>query len=237
MAPGRVRVDGYGVEAELKGLFRGGGTVLQPDVTGQLDVVRGNVEILGKTLSLDEGGVHFYGEALTNPALNLAASEARSGAEITVRLQGMAQQPELVFESDPDMPQDEIISRLLFGDGVASLSPLQGVQLANALSELAGVGGRHSLDVTGSVREFLGVDTLGFNAGGRSDGRTDTTFDGTLEVGKYISDDVFLRVEQGLTPESREVGIEVKLSPVLSVESEAGANSSGSVSLKLQRDY
>ncbi|MBL4544784.1 MAG: translocation/assembly module TamB domain-containing protein [Oceanicaulis sp.] len=62
------------------------------------------------------------------------------------------------FESTPSLPEDEILSRLLFGSGVSDLSPLQASQLA---AQLSGAGW---LDAMAGVRSALGIDRLDVRA-------------------------------------------------------------------------
>ena len=54
---------------------------------------------------------------------------------------GRAQNPQIEFTSTPGLPQDEIVSRILFGSSVGDLSAIQAVQLAASLNSLRGSGG------------------------------------------------------------------------------------------------
>jgi translocation and assembly module TamB len=136
-------------------------------------------------------------------------------------------QPELELTSSPEVPRDEIISRVLFNKSASGLTAAEAAQLALAVRELTGKGG--GTDILGFARRSLGVDVL----------RIDTTADGkaAIEAGKYLTDEVYVGVKQGATPESSGVGVEVELTPNITVESETtgdGANKSG---LRFQLDY
>ena len=77
------------------------------------------------------------------------------------------------------LPQDEIVSRILFGNSVGQLSALQAVQLAASLNTLRGSGG--GLNPLGKLRQVAGIDRL------RILGADDTSGRGTaLAAGKYI---------------------------------------------------
>src|SRR3546814_3830163 len=80
-----------------------------------------------------------------------------------------------------------IFSRILFGDSITSLSPLQAVQLASSLNALRGGGG--GLSPLGTLQSATGIDRL------RILGPDDTQGRGTaLAAGQYISDDIYIEV-------------------------------------------
>lgn len=232
-APNRIEISGRGLLCEVGGTLAVKGTLQQPNVTGHFNIIRGTYEFLDKTFSLNDGGVRFDGGDVTNPALDLKATQTLADMTASVLIGGTAKAPMISIESTPAYPQDEVLARLLFGKGVSGLSPMEAVQLANAVRSLA--GGGPSLDITGNVRKKLGLDVLDVNSTvpqneGEEAGKS-------LEVGKYLSDDVFLKVEQGLTQNSRKVGVDIRLTPLLSVESNVGADASSGINLKLQKDY
>jgi hypothetical protein len=61
-------------------------------------------------------------------------------AEVTARVAvtGPANQPNFVISSDPTLPQDEVLSRLLFKKTSGGLSPFQALQLAQAVAQFSG---------------------------------------------------------------------------------------------------
>ena len=115
---------------------------------------------------------------------------------VTAGFQGPASDPELVLTSNPSLPEDEILSQVLFGKSQGSLSAIEAVQLASAVNELSGGGG--GLDIVGSVRRFIGADVL--QVGGGEDGPN-------VKVGKYLTDGVYVGTKTGTTPGSS--GVEV----------------------------
>ena len=127
----------------------------------------------------------------------------------------------------PEVPRDEIISRVLFGKTAAQLTAAEAAQLALAVRDLTGRGG--STDILGFARRTVGVDVL----------RVDTTETGaaSVEAGKYLTDQVYVGVKQGGTSETSGAAVEVELTPNITVESEvtgSGANKSG---VRFQLDY
>lgn len=230
--PGPIRLDGRGVQAELgNSELQIGGTTLSPLVTGSINLLRGRYDFLGKRLTLSKGKVMFDGAALADPALDLQAQHQATGITATVAVQGRVSKPEVKLSSDPALPQDEIISRILFGQSVTSLTPLQAAQLARAIAGLAiGDGG---FDPVADVRRTLGLDQLDVSSTTGANGVSNSQ----LEVGKYIGDDVYVSSKSGLGTQSQSVGVELKLSPSLSLHSETSQQSPANMQLRYQRDY
>src|SRR5690606_3640881 len=103
---------------------------------------------------------------------------------VTLNVTGRASNPQIAFTSSPGLPQDEIVSRILFGSSIANLSALQGVQLAASLNSLRGSGG--GLNPLDKLRSATGVDRL------RILGPDETTGRGTaIAAGQYITDDIY----------------------------------------------
>ena len=73
--------------------------------------------------------------------LNIAASEEIEDVTVRVNVTGRAMDPQIAFSSTPGLPQDEILSRILFGNSVGNLSTIQAVQLAASLNSLRSSGG------------------------------------------------------------------------------------------------
>lgn len=228
----QIRLEGRGLQSELAGNLAIAGNTADPAITGYFKLVRGSFDFLGKRFQLSEGQVSFDGGELSNPSLNLVAEQEGNGITTKILIRGTGQKPDISYSSTPELPQDEIIARLLFGRSVTQLSALQAVQLARAIASLA--SGDSGFDLTGDIRRGLGLDQLDVVSDG--DG-SDAAGGSALEVGKYLTDDVYISTRQGLTPESRRVGVEIRLTPQLSLQSDTGMENSGNVQLKFQRDY
>ena len=79
------------------------------------------------------------------------------------------------------------------------------------------------------ARRTLGVDVLRIET---AEGDTPA-----LEAGKYLTDQVYVGVKQGTTAQSSSAGVEIELTPNVTLESEItgqGANKSG---VRFQWDY
>ena len=228
-ADNRLFVSGMGLEAEWRTRMHVGGTSAAPSVTGRLEVVRGTFSFNGRRFDIDHGIVTFQG-GLTDPALDIAASANVEGTTVTINIAGTGQQPQITFTSTPALPQDEVLSRILFGSSVTSLSPVQAIQLASALNGLRpGTGG--GLNPLGKLRSVAGIDRL------RVLGADKTTGQGTsLAAGKYISSRVYVEVitdARGFTATQ----LNISLSRALSLLSQTGTFGGSNVSLQYKKTY
>ena len=137
--------------------------------------------------------------------------------------------PQVTFTSTPTLPQDEVLSRLLFGSSVTSLSPTQAIQLAAALNSLRGSGG--GLNPLGKLRGASGIDRLRVLGADKTAGR------GTaIAAGQYISNDIYVEIitdARGFTATQ----LEVALSKALSILSQTGSFGGSNVSLRYSKDY
>lgn len=232
-------VRGRGLDSEWQGNVDVGGTLSQPSLTGKVAVVRGQFDFLGKAFRLaNDSTVAFEGGETIDPALAVTADANAADVTAQVQVTGTAKDPQLAITSQPPLPQDEVLARVLFGRSAGSLSAFQQVQLAQlAASGLTGGGG--GFDPIGQVRGFLGLDVLGVgsaqNAGTANANAAGSTGP-TLSAGKYIGPDTFVRVEQG-TAGLGTVTVEQDIGAGFSLESSVGEQSGGGVGFNWRKDY
>src|SRR3546814_7491334 len=89
---------------------------------------------------------------------DLAATTEQEDINATIAITGSTQDPHIAFTSTPALPQDEVLSRLLFGSSPENLSATEAIQLAAALNSLRGGGG--GLNPLGTLRPATGIDRL-----------------------------------------------------------------------------
>ncbi len=181
-APNRVYVRGRGVDAELGGSLKIGGTTRNFKPVGQFNLIRGRINILARRIELDEGNIRLNGT--TDPELFLLARTVTDDVEATVTLEGPASKPILAFSSVPELPDDEVLARLVFDRSLSNLSALQVAQLAAAVGELSG---RTGPSFFSQLRDATGLDDLDFE--------TDNQGKTTVRVGKYIQENIYSSIE------------------------------------------
>lgn len=221
--PNQFFIRGYGLECEWKGDISARGPLARPGVTGNVQAVRGGLDVLGKHFNLAEGRISFDGGWPVSPMLNIVMEYTAPSITADVTVSGPATKPEIALSSQPAMPQDEIISQIMFGQSAGTLSHVQALQLAAGAAQLAGLGGP---DVMGFGRKLLGLDVFKLNSENASsdDGNSDMSKT-SLEMGTYVLDNVYVGVEQGIGRDS-DTGavVEIELTPSLEAQAKASSN-------------
>lgn len=230
--PARVFVRGRGLDSEWGGNLRITGTAAQPAIRGEIKPQRGRLDLLGKRFTVDpESLIQFTGGQPPLPFINLAASQTRRDPDgektFTVRISGVPPDiPPPALSSDPPLPQDEILSQMLFGRSLSRISPTQAAQLALAARELAGHGS--GLNLMATARDLLQLDDLDLISG--------QSGDMSLRAGKYIHDRVYLRLDSDLKTGEETASVDVELTPRINLESTIGPKGGG-LGLFWKRDY
>ncbi|MFN2099877.1 translocation/assembly module TamB domain-containing protein [Altererythrobacter sp. MF3-039] len=228
-APNQLSVSGMGLESEWSADFRVTGTSSDPRLSGEVSLIRGSLGFAGRRFELSEGRINFTGGREVNPSILLVATEDIDEIQVNVNVSGRALNPQVNFTSSPGLPQDEIISRILFGSSVENLSAIQAVQLASSLNSLRSSGG--GLNPLGKLRSATGIDRLRILGPDEANGR------GTaLAAGQYLTDDVYIELvtdARGFTATQ----IEVSLTPALSVLSRAGGSNGTDVNVRYRINY
>ena len=225
-APGRVYLRGHGLNVELSLDAHVGGTLAHPVLTGTARTVRGDYSFAGKRFEFDPTSVVYLSTRVNEIRLNLTAVREDPTLTATVHITGTAAKPEITLSSVPPLPNDEVLSQVLFGRTASQLSPLEAAQLASTLSAMAGGGG---LDVIGNLRTFAGLDRLALGGGSSQSGLT-------IAGGKYLSENVYLEVAGG-GREGPSAQVEWRVRHNLSVVSKVATQGGQSLAIRWRRDY
>lgn len=214
----RFAVDGRGLTSTWQANLLVGGSPVNPQVTGSVNVVKGTFDFLGKIFTFTRGAVTFAGGSLSDPLLDVEMTNETPDLTAHILVTGAVSSMKLTLTSDPSMPRDEIISHVLFGRSVSDLSRLEALQLAAAVAELAGFSG--GSDMLNFAKKTLGVDVLRIGSSGSAAGEPgDHTASGaTVEMGKYINDMIYMGVQQGMKPDSTAFIIQMELTPRTNLE-------------------
>jgi len=224
-APRRIFLRGRGLDVELSLDAHVGGSTARPALSGTARVVRGEYDFAGKRFEFDERGVVYLATSPQAIRLDLSATRDDPSLTAVVRIRGTAAKPEITLTSSPVLPNDEVLSQVLFGRSASQLSPLEAAQLASALSSLAGGGG---FDVIGNLRTFAGLDRLAL-AGGDETGVS-------VSGGKYLTEDVYLELTGG-GREGSSAQVEWRIGRNLSIISKLASQGDGKLAVRWRRDY
>ncbi|MBA2589133.1 MAG: translocation/assembly module TamB domain-containing protein [Alphaproteobacteria bacterium] len=191
---GPLTLRGRGIDADLGGNLDISGLAQAPRIGGGFDMRRGTLTLAGQVLNFTTGKITFDGTGVRgrmDPALDFVASETSGGVTATLTVGGYASLPKVSLSSSPQLPQDEVLARLLFQQSAKQLGPLQLAEGAQALASIAGIGSGFS--PMASLRGGLGLDRLSVGSGS---GPTSGT---TIEAGKHVFRNVYVGARQGVS--------------------------------------
>ncbi|MEM1272267.1 MAG: translocation/assembly module TamB domain-containing protein [Pseudomonadota bacterium] len=219
-APGQIFLRGRGIDAEMGGTLRLGGTAADVIASGSFELIRGRLSILGQRLDLREGSVTLRGG---DPYLSLAAETQSGEYTITIVLEGPASAPVVSFTSAPDLPEDEVLAQLFFGRSLSNLSALQALQLADGVASLTGGGS----GILTRLREGLGLDNF--------DLQTDDEGNAIVSAGRYLSENIYTN----FTVDEDGTGVTLNIDLTPSITARGGVSSSGEsgIGVFFERDY
>ncbi|MEO0382382.1 MAG: translocation/assembly module TamB domain-containing protein [Pseudomonadota bacterium] len=222
-APNQIYVRGRGVNAELGGQVRLTGTTNNVQPVGAFELLRGRFDILGQRIALSEGSITLVGDM--DPFLNIVARTSGDAITVVIAVRGRISDPVLTLSSEPELPQDEVLARLIFDRGLNELSPLQIAQLALAANELAG---NSQGSVIGDLRDGLGLSDL--------DVITDDEGNPAVRATQYVQENVYVGVEASTGGQARTT-INLDVTQDLTARGSVSSDGESSLGIFFERDY
>lgn len=222
-APARIFVRGRGLDAEFGGALSLRGTTASVIPEGRFDLVRGRLDILGQRLALTEAYAQLQGGF--DPFLYAVAETDADGTSVRIQIEGLVSALAVSITSSPDLPEDEILSRLLFGRATTQISPLQAIQIASAVRTLAGTGGDGIVE---RLRRNTGLDDLDIS--------TSETGETGVRVGKYLSENIYSDVTVKSSGKS-EINLNLSLNPSVTLRGKIGTDGGSGVGVYFDKDY
>jgi len=222
-APNQIFVRGRGLDVELHGQLQLVGSAADIQPVGGFSMLHGQFDILTQRLTFREGQITMTGNL--NPELNFVARTDGNDITVTVQVSGTPQDLDVTFKSQPELPQDEVLARLIFKRSVSELSPFQIAQLMDATAELAGVTSR---SIFGSLRIGSSLDKLNVF--------TDALGNVGVEAGRYIQNNLYLGLETAAGGESKGT-VNLDISKSLKAKGAIGSDSSSNVGVFYEKDY
>lgn len=222
-APNQIFVRGRGLDTELGGSVRIQGRTTDIQPVGQFDLRRGRLVILGQRIEFEEGSLQLVGNL--DPLIHFVARTRSQDVTAIVTVTGRASAPDIQFSSEPPLPQDEILARILFNRATDNLSPFQLAQLAAAAAELAGTGGP---GIMSQIRDATGLDDLDIIT--EEDGAT------AVRAGRYLDENLYLNVQTD-TAGISEVELNLDLSDSVTARGSVASDGNTTIGLFYERDY
>ena len=230
IVPGRMFVRSTELDSEWEGKVNVSGTHIDPRLKGKMSMLRGDLRALGVRLKATKGTLIFDGKEKLDPFIDVVGEAKKHDITAYVTVRGLSSDPEFELTSSPVLPSDEILARLLFGASLSELSPIQSVQLAAAVARLSGRRSSRTNPVQW-VRQTIGLDRLGIvSDGGGIEGSI-------ISIGKYVTEGVYVSINQGLTEDSSKATVEVDVTERVKLQSEVGRDAESSLGLNWRLDY
>ncbi|MBI1213271.1 MAG: hypothetical protein GC190_17535 [Alphaproteobacteria bacterium] len=224
-APRRVFVKGQGVDAEFGGTAKVAGTIDRPIVNGRFDLRRGTVSVVGRRVALTRGVVTFVNDI--EPTIDIAGEMRRENVVATVTVKGKASAPAIALTSTPELPESEILARMLFNKPTQQLSGVEAAQLAGAIGDWTGVTGGTS--IFDRARKALGIDALAST--------TDSAGGSAVGGGSYLGENVYLGFVQGTDTTAGRATVDLDLSDSLKLRGEASPSGDTRVGVAAEWEY
>jgi translocation and assembly module TamB len=224
-----LQVTGLGISSLWTTDLHVGGRADSPTFTGRADLVRGDYDFAGRNFRLDHGVIRFRGESPPDPLLDIHAEAQVQGLDASVIVRGTGLKPEITFASTPPLPQDELLSRILFGTSITNLSAPEALQLASAVAALQ--SGSGSLDPINALRRAVGLDRLRIVPADVATGQKTA-----IAAGKYVTRKLFVEVVtdgQGYSA----TRVEYQMTRWLSLLSTVSTIGRSSASIRVSKDY
>ena len=228
--PGELFVRGSGLDSVWVGTLSLTPGTEYIEIRGGIEPKRGSFNFLGRQFLLDRGSVQFDGSWPPSPTLDLEARHERADIIAIMKIRGRVDDPEITLESIPSMPEDEILSFVLFGRNLSTITPLQAVQIASAARSMRGDGG---VDFMQKARSALGVDQLEFREQGGTEG-------GQAEIaaGKYMSPGLYVELNRSLGSNGgTSMIVEYEIRRNLTIETDVGAAMRPGLGINWRKDY
>lgn len=224
-APGGIFVRGRGLTSEWEADLTVTGPAGAPRITGAVEKRRGELRLLSRPFILTRGRVVFDGGTDIDPTLDVALELDRDDVVGRIAVRGRASAPEIVLESSPPLPEEEVLPRILFGQSRQSLTAAQATELASAAAQLAS-GDEGFL---GALREAAGLDVLSVDLGAGGGP--------SVEVGRTVAEGVYVGAKQPVDGGATEVEVEVEIFDNFTLNGAAGGDGAASVGLDWKIDF
>ena len=165
-------------------------------IVGPVRTIRGFYDFQGRRFTImRDGTVRFDGLDTIDPTLDVRAQRVIQAVTANVNVRGTLSKPELDLSSTPPLDQADILSLIVFNQPLNQTSPGQQISIAQRAEQMA--GGAAAGAISKSIGNSLGLDLFEINLAPDQGGGPNVT------VGQQISQNLYLKVEQGIEDASQ----------------------------------
>ncbi len=221
----KVSLEAFGLTSQLKGRLRSILTSEQPvNLTGQLNLVNGKFVAYKQELVIEQGQLIFLGNP-ENPGLQLRAVRKLDDYTVGVLANGTVQNPQLSLFSEPATSDENVLSLLITGRPIDSLSQSEGNALVNAAISL---GLDEANKLAQKIGTVLGIDNVEIKSKSVAEGNR-------VDIATKINDKLSIGYGTVINS-SNELQpswiIELRLTPELTIETISGEEVSTTLNYK-----
>lgn len=209
------------------GSIHAGGSTVKPDMSGEINAVRGKIFYLKTPFTIREARAVFNQYESFLPSIALFADTKMDKTKIFVSVRGPLDNMDFKLSSSPAMNQEQIIAALTLRSKYDS-NKNEDIG-TDELADMLNIGLQMSFlsEVENIVRDNIGVDEFNIvrdtisaseNGGSRKE-----VFN--VEVGKYIDDKLLLKYTSGLNYDKQKIGFQYEFNSRYSLNSEFGDDS------------
>lgn len=144
--PQNLSLTGFGLEALMQGKGHLQGSSADLDFSGKASFVKGTYAFLGKELKIKSGDIKIEKQHID---FDIVALMALKGLDVFLGLKGRPDDVNVSLTSNPSLPPQAILARVLLGEELRSINPLRALEL---LQFLPLITGNHSLSDLNSKR-------------------------------------------------------------------------------------
>ncbi len=230
--PKSMMMQGFGVESKWDGSIALEDYLSKVNIVGDLKAYEGILSLFGKKLELKGSHILFNEKDPIMPILNFEAYKKIEQNRYILGIKGKANDPTFVFRSEPAMPEDYVLSYILFDQSPKEITLAQSLKLAAAASRF----GKQGLGFVDGLRQTFGLDSLELT---ESEDPTDKgKTNRAISIGKRVGK-VRLSIDQGLDGEDKQTKakIEVPIMDSVTAHLETGNQSGSGLGLTWSKRY
>lgn len=219
-----------GLNSSWKGKVNLQGNIQKPQITGEIKLDSGDYILNGKRFSLSQGRISFNGDIEKKSNLYVSLSREISGYDVEIILKGLLKDPDILLQSHPSLPKQQVLSLILFGRTSSDISELQEEQLEQSLSNLT----KSSSQKEGVLTKFqksLGIDHIDVMPS------NDTSSEVRIRLSKYITRGVCVSVSRDVGEDINAISLEAEINKNFKAQVEAQDNAQGQVSIFWKKNY
>jgi len=222
-----THIQAQGLDANLAGMLR---VYQEPESIirgqGQIDIRNGSYKAYGQELKIDKGTFIFSGGSIDDPNLDLHALKTVGSVNAGVRVSGRASTPQLALYSTPSMPDQDILSVLIFDKRLGELASKDGLTLLRIANSLRGDGQSDIARITDQLQNSLGLTDLEFDLSADAP---------KVRMGKQLASKLYVGYGYGLLDATQSLILKYKLNDAWSIKADLGADSGADLKYEIER--